>query len=137
MRLNDIHPNDFPNRKSWDRVLARFPSANKTLLNLDTIKDDEGQQAVVITKGGKYGFSARNGNHTLARILSLFGAEAEVTFTPNTELRDWHAPGEFQEDVDWRIEIVSKWGAGTFIQFLEKCLQDEFYQSNTDEMPLW
>ena len=137
MKLNDICPSDFPDERSWERVLEKFPDKDPALLDLDSIQDKQGRQAIIITKGSERGYSARNGNHTLARIAQLFGDGVEVTFTPNTELRDWHQPGEFQKDVDWRVSAVANWGVSTFVEFLEKCLEGEFYKSETNERPLW
>ena len=51
IRLNDIHPNDFPCKASWYRVTDRFPVADPGLLDLDSVTDKDGLPAVVITQG--------------------------------------------------------------------------------------
>lgn len=135
MRLIDILPNDFPNKKSWKRVVSRFPQKDNRLLDLDTILDKNGEPAILIVKGNKYGFCARNGNHTLTRIIQLFGEDIEVSFfEPNN---DWFRSHDLMEDIDWRVRTIKDWGCKNFLDFLKCCMTEKFYKSETGYTKNW
>lgn len=127
MKLNDIRPNDFPDRKKWERVLVKFPEANSELLNIDSILNRDGNRGIIITEGQKNGYCVVGGNHTLARLVQLFDPDIEVNFTPEVEIRKWFPPNEFQEDVDRMVELLAKWGINTLTEFLKRCLEGDFH----------
>lgn len=128
IEIGNLIPNDYPNRNSWNRVCNTFSGNEPDLGDLDLIKTATNENGVTIVLGNNGKYYARDGNNTVARIHQLLGSDAMVTFTPDEDLPNWFVDG-IQSDLDWRCSNLKNWGVENFADFVEKCLNEQFYKT--------